>query len=61
MPAFLSITPVVHVVINGAEATKITAPSNLDTGVKLWGGVSLSWSNAADEEEEEEETPASPE
>ena len=56
----LSITPVVHVVVTGDEATKITSPSNLDTGVKLWGGVSLSWSNAADEEEEAE-APASPE
>lgn len=53
-----SITPVLHVVITGDDATKITSPTDVDTGVKLWGGVSLSWSNDAGEEEE---APASPE
>ena len=55
----LSITPVIHVVIAGDDATKVTSPSNIDSDTKLWGGVSLSWSNEADEEEPE--APASPE
>lgn len=57
-----SITPVLHFIINVDDATKITKfdattgfPNSKD--VKLWGGVSLSWSN----EVEEEEAPASPE
>jgi Bacterial protein of unknown function (Gcw_chp) len=54
----ISITPVLHLVIGGDDFTKITSPSNIDTGAKLWGGVSLSWSNEA---EEEPEAPASPE
>lgn len=60
-----SITPVIHFVVTGDELTKITKfdettgfPNSKD--VKLWGGVSLSWSNEA-EEEEEPEAPASPE
>jgi Bacterial protein of unknown function (Gcw_chp) len=55
----VSITPVLHLVIASDEFTKITSPSNLDTGAKLWGGVSLSWSNET--EEEEPEVPAGPE
>ena len=58
-----SITPVIHFVINGDELTKITSfdettgfPNSNDT--KLWGGVSLSWSN---EPAEEEEAPVGPE
>jgi hypothetical protein len=54
---------VVHFVINGDELTKITSfdettgfPNSKDA--KIWGGVSLSWSN---ETEEEPEAPASPE
>jgi hypothetical protein len=47
-----SITPVVHLVINGDDATKVTSPSNLDKDVKLWGGVSLSWSKALGAEPE---------
>ena len=54
----VSITPVLHLVITGDEFTKISSPSNLDKGAKLWGGVSFSWSNEA---EEEPEAPASPE
>ncbi|MEA2723629.1 MAG: hypothetical protein QOH59_1400 [Gemmatimonadales bacterium] len=53
----VSITPVLHLVITGDEFTKITSPSNIDTGAKLWGGVSFSWSN----EVEEPEAPADPE
>ena len=58
-----SITPVIHVVITGDELTQITKfdettglPNSKD--VKLWGGVSFSWSNEADEEDEE--APAAP-
>jgi hypothetical protein len=50
----LSITPVLHLVINNDEATKVTSPSDLDKDVKLWGGVSLSWSRALGEVAEEE-------
>jgi hypothetical protein len=46
----LSITPVLHLVIAGDDATKITSPTNT-SDAKLWGGVSISWSNAAEEEE----------
>ena len=46
-----SITPVLHLVIAGDERTKITSPTNFDTGAKLWGGVSFSWSNEVEEEE----------
>ncbi len=55
----ISITPVIHVVIAGDDFTKVTSPSNIDSDTKLWGGVSLSWSNEA--AEEEPEAPASPE
>lgn len=51
-----SITPVIHLIITGDDRTKISSPSNLDKGAKLWGGVSFSWSNEA----EEEEAPAAP-
>jgi hypothetical protein len=54
----ISITPVLHLVIGGDDFTKVTSPSNVDTGAKLWGGVSLSWSNEPDEEPE---VPAGPE
>jgi hypothetical protein len=53
----VSITPVLHFVITGDDFTKVTSPSNIDAGSKLWGGVSLSWSN----EVEEPEAPADPE
>jgi hypothetical protein len=58
-----SITPVIHFVINGDELTKITSfdettgfPNSKDA--KIWGGVSLSWSN---EPAEEEDVPVGPE
>lgn len=47
----VSITPVVHFQISGDEFTKFTSPTD-DSDVKLWGGVSLSWSNASEEEPE---------
>jgi hypothetical protein len=52
-----SITPVLHLVITGDDRTKISSPSNLDKGAKVWGGVSFSWSS----EVEEPEAPADPE
>lgn len=49
----LSITPALHVVINGDDRVKITSPTN-DSDVKLWGGVTISWSLAFGEVPEEE-------
>lgn len=49
-----SLTPVLHFQISGDEITKITSPSNLDKDVKVWGGVSISWSKALGEVAEEE-------
>jgi hypothetical protein len=46
-----SITPVLHLQINGDEATKFHSPGE-ESDVKLWGGVSIGWSNAVEEEEE---------
>ena len=47
----LSITPIVHVVLNGDDRAKVTSPTN-SSDVKLWGGVSLSWSKALGAEPE---------
>jgi hypothetical protein len=44
-----SITPVLHFQISGDEFTKITSPTD-ESDVKLWGGVSIGWSNAVEEE-----------
>jgi len=41
-----SITPVVHLIIPGDDATKALSPSNLDADAKVWGGVSIGWSKA---------------
>jgi hypothetical protein len=49
-----SITPVVHFQINGDEITKFHSPGSDGSDVKLWGGVSIGWSNAVEEEEAEE-------
>ncbi len=46
-----SITPVLHFQISGDEATKVTSPTD-ESDVKVWGGVSIGWSNAVEEEEE---------
>jgi hypothetical protein len=40
-----SITPVIHFLVNGDEATKFTSPGD-ESDVKLWGGLTLSWSRA---------------
>ena len=50
----LSITPVVHFVINGDDLTKVTSPSNVDKDVKFWGGVTISWSKSYGAAAEEE-------
>jgi hypothetical protein len=42
----ISITPSIHGVITGDDFTKITKQNALDTGFKLWGGVTISWSKA---------------
>jgi hypothetical protein len=47
-----SITPVVHFQINGDELTKFHSPSSDGSDVKVWGGVSIGWSNAVEEEAE---------
>ena len=40
-----SLTPVLHVVVNGDEITKLTSPGDA-SDVKLWGGLTVSWSRA---------------
>ena len=47
-----SITPVVHFQVNVDEATKFHSPTSDGSDFKLWGGVSIGWSNAAEEVEE---------
>jgi hypothetical protein len=49
-----SITPVLHFQINADEITKFHSPSSDGSDVKLWGGVSIGWSNAVEEEAVEE-------
>jgi Bacterial protein of unknown function (Gcw_chp) len=44
----VSITPVLHLVVAGDDFVKFTSLSNT-SDVKLWGGVSLSWSKALGE------------
>lgn len=47
-----SFTPALHVVINGDDFTKVTSPTN-SKDVKLWGGVTISWSKDYGPAEEE--------
>lgn len=49
-----SITPVIHLQVNGDDATKFTGAAD-ENDVKVWGGVSLSWSTALGEAPEEAE------
>jgi hypothetical protein len=49
-----AITPLVHLQVNGDDATKFHSPSSDGSDFKLWGGVSIGWSNAVEEEETEE-------
>jgi len=39
----LTLTPVVHFLVNGDEVTRPTSPGD-ESDVKLWGGVTISWS-----------------
>jgi hypothetical protein len=48
-----SITPVLHFQISGDEFTKFTSATD-ESDVKVWGGVSLSWSRALGEAAAEE-------
>ena len=48
-----SITPVVHLQVSADEFTKFHSPSSDGSDFKLWGGVSIGWSNAVEEETEE--------
>lgn len=41
----LSITPSLHLQVNGNRFTKFTSPND-DGDLKLWGGVSIGWSRA---------------
>jgi Bacterial protein of unknown function (Gcw_chp) len=47
----VSITPVIHFIVNGDDFTKFTSPTD-ESDIKLWGGVSLSWSKALGPEPE---------
>jgi Bacterial protein of unknown function (Gcw_chp) len=40
-----AITPALHFVVNGDQVTKLTSPGE-ESDVKLWGGFTLSWSQA---------------
>jgi Bacterial protein of unknown function (Gcw_chp) len=40
-----SLTPVIHFLVNGDEITKLTSPGD-ESDVKLWGGLTISWSRA---------------
>jgi len=51
-----SITPLLHLQLSVDDATKFHSPSSDGSDVKLWGGVSIGWSNAVEEEETEEAT-----
>ena len=50
-----SITPAMHLVINGDEFTKFTSPAKTHD-VKFWGGATISWSKALGEAPPEETT-----
>ncbi len=40
-----SLTPVLHLLVNGDEATRFTSPGD-ESDLKLWGGLTISWSRA---------------
>jgi hypothetical protein len=52
-----SLNPALHLVINGDDFVKLTSPTT-DSDVKLWGGVTVSWSKDYGESAEEETTEA---
>ena len=41
-----SITPSLHFQINSDDFTKVTSPTDPDSDLKLWGGVSIGWARA---------------
>jgi Bacterial protein of unknown function (Gcw_chp) len=49
-----SMTPVLHLQVSVDEATRFHSPSSDGSDFKLWGGVSIGWSNAVEEREAEE-------
>jgi hypothetical protein len=49
-----SITPLLHLQISADDATKFHSPTGDGSDFKVWGGVSIGWSNAVEEEEAEE-------
>jgi hypothetical protein len=40
-----SLTPVIHFLVNGDQNTRFTSPGD-ESDVKLWGGLTVSWSRA---------------
>ncbi len=40
-----TVTPVLHFLVNGDQNTKFTSPGE-ESDVKLWGGLTISWSQA---------------
>jgi hypothetical protein len=55
-----TVSPVLHLVITGDQGTKITSPTSIDKGAKLWGGVTISWSKPLGATPAEEAEPAAP-
>jgi hypothetical protein len=47
-----SITPLLHLQVSVDDVTKFHSPSGDGSDFKIWGGVSIGWSNAVEEEEE---------
>ena len=46
LPAgMITVTPVLHFLVNGDQTTKFTSPGE-ESDVKLWGGFTISWSQA---------------
>jgi hypothetical protein len=41
----VTVTPVLHFLVNGDQNTKFTSPGE-ESDVKLWGGLTISWSQA---------------
>jgi hypothetical protein len=46
----VSITPVVHLLVNADERTKVTSPAHFDKDLKVWAGFSVGWSNSVGQE-----------
>jgi hypothetical protein len=41
----VTLTPVLHFLVNGDEITRFTSPLD-ESDVKLWGGLTISWARA---------------